>query len=213
MSSKTKTKTKAKQDQNIKFDQAGLAGYRKLQNPLLATLQAYMEDPQKNAFTQLRTAQGQRSIDTAFGGQAQNVMGNLTASGLTGAPSAFVTSQLSKIGRARSGATSQNVIQNILFGEQLRRGAAAQAQAYRPLTTGASGTSEQTTVQKTSPGLTDIIGAIAPALLAGFTGGAGPSGISNWGAASAAGSGAAIPGAPYPGFLNATQAATLRPSG
>lgn len=165
------------------FDPESLLRYRIAADAQLKQLRAYIAAPQKNALTNLRIQQGQRTIGTTFGGQMQNLLTNVQQGGFGGLGNPLFVSQAAKIGRARSGASAQNQIQNRMFGEQLRKWATQALGGIQPLTTGGSFKRKGRTKTKKSAGLiaADIAGSVLPmaaAFIPGMGGMGGGGGMS-----------------------------------
>lgn len=193
MSTKKKTTStfNRKAEQKTTFDPGALAEYRKLTPLISQVLQDYMKDPrQATFFNQMIQMSNQQAGRT---GQAmnRNLFQNQLAGGFSGNNmGAMQQSMLAANQRAVSGQKQGGFTNALLFAEQARRGATAQAQAFRPLQTGgtqtASGTS--TSVSRTS-GLGTWLPQVAGAAIAGVAGALGGQNASSGMAASLGGGG------------------------
>lgn len=102
---------------------------------------------------------------------ASNLTGNMAASGFAGNSNAFQQAQLNRMGRAGSSMDAQSTNQNFLNYDMLRRQATGQSMNYRPLQTGQTGQSTQTT-SGLGTWLPQVIGAGAQIGMGIATGGA-----------------------------------------
>lgn len=150
MSTKTKTETEKSGEQKTTFDPTSMGAFQQLQNPFVKALLQYLDAPARQTQENLRIGQGERAIGTAFGTQQQNLIQNALALGMPSAVApGYFQSQLARSGRARAGASAQNVIQNKFLTDQIRRSMLPLAAAYRPLQTGGTFQSQGTTTQTT----------------------------------------------------------------
>lgn len=176
MSTKTKTETKKSGEQKTTFDPAGLKGYQQLQNPLVQGILQYLDDTARQTQEQLRIGQGERAIGTAFGSQFQNLTQNALALGMPSASApGYFQSQIARLGRARAGASAQNVIQNKFFTDRSRQEMIRTGMQFRPLQTGGTFQTQGTSTQRTSglgTWLPQLAGAAIGAAGAFATGGA-----------------------------------------
>jgi hypothetical protein len=169
MSTKTETETKKSGEQKTTFEPSSLKGFKQLQNPLVQGILQYLEDTARQTQEQLRIGQGERAIGTAFGTQFGNIASNALALGMPSAVGpGFFQSQLARMGRARAGASAQNVIQNKFFTDRSRQRMIGLGMQFRPLQTGSSFQTEGTSTSKTSG-----LGTWLPQLAGAAIGGAG----------------------------------------
>ncbi len=180
--------------------------------PYAETVLGYLGDQSgKKSFQNLRIGQGERAIGTAFGTQQQNLTQNALALGMPSAAApGYFQSQLARSGRARSGASAQNVIQNTLLSDQIRRSMLPLIQSYRPLQTGGSFQTQGSTTQTTGclgTWLPQLAGAAIGGASAFATGGASAVGGGFTGTGQMTSNPASWPGGfggqpapPYPGF-------------
>ncbi len=210
MSTKKITTTKQAGSQKVAFDPASMKAFQGLQPAFANLLLQYLNEPARKTQEQLRIGQGEYAIGQAFGRQQENLVQNALALGMPSAVApGYFQSQLARSGRARAGASAQNVIQNKFFTDRSAQALLPLAAAYRPLQTGGSFQSQGTTTAKTS-GLgtwlpqvaSAAIGAAAGAATGGAAGGGGFTGTGQMTANPASWPGGLFgqPAPPYPGF-------------
>lgn len=212
MSTKTKTETEKSGEQKTTFDPTSMKAFQSLQGPFANALLEYIKNPSEQSFQNLRIGQGERAIGTAFGTQQQNLTQNALALGMPSAVApGYFQSQLARLGRARAGASAQNVIQNTFLSENIRRSMLPLAAAYRPLQTGGTFQTQGSATQTTGglgtwlPQLAGAAigaatnyatGGVSGAVGGGFTG----TGQMTMNPASWPGGFGGQPAPPYPGF-------------
>jgi hypothetical protein len=167
MSSKTQTNT----TQAITYDAASKAVYDPLQKGINDNLQQDMQtDPTKSSTFNLGLQSALRGNMLAKARASQNIFGNMQGSGFSGAMQPFQQAQINKAARAGGAMDAQAVNSNFMNYDMLRRQATGLAMNYRPLQTGQTSNSTQTT-SGTGTWLPQVIGAGAQIGLGFATGG------------------------------------------
>lgn len=132
MSKKTTT------DTTIKYDPMGMQGY----HSSVGSLQDMLKDPMKSIYWLQQMQLAQRMISRTGARNANALMSNLAAAGMTNAPGGALMANLARIGRASSGMQADALLNIINQATNAKMGAAQLLQ--NPLRTG------DKTVQKTS---------------------------------------------------------------
>lgn len=140
------SKTQTTQTQSNTYNPQSMNAFNSLQAPVSSTLLGYMQNPLQSGFFNARLQQSTNAANQLGQQNANALMQNLAASGFGGGNlNAFNQSMLAQNARATSANKAQGFIQNLLGQSQLQMQAAQGAMGYKPLQTGGTMQSTQTT--------------------------------------------------------------------
>lgn len=168
MSSKTQTN----QVQTAQFDSGSKSTFDTMQGPIGENMRQDMQtDPTKSTTFNLGLQNALKGNMLAKARASQNIFGNMQGSGFSGAMQPFQQAQINKAARAGGAMDANSVNANFMNYDMMRRQATQQAMGYRPLQTGQTSNTTQTT-SGAGTWLPQVIGSAAQIGLGVATGGA-----------------------------------------